>query len=325
MNIYKICIFFVILFNNLSCENFKIKEKKAIICGVVKNGAGTFFSAASQIVKIEELFGKTRVFVYEDNSRDNTKQLYKMWSKKKRNLTFLCEDFPIENLIKKQFQVGDWRTQCIANARNKVLFKALSSDFYDFDYMIMLDLDEFEDFNTEKIKEILENPCKDWDALFANGSYDLYALRSKEFPLGPESIGWSEWQNELNNIGRDLGLKLKNEEWIKVDSAFGGMAIYKIDSLRGCSYSGLVGELVLENIEKYLKDGFFDNFDEYKPMIINNLSTMRAYIKKNGVKNLPFYTCEHINLHLMMKKNGKDGLFVVPKLIRRSKTHKNYY
>ena len=72
-------------------------------------------------------------------------------------------------------------------------------------------------------------------------------------------------------------MKSQNKKPIKVLSAFGGLGIYKIKSIKKCKYNGV--EIKTDN-----KTHFIDE------------------------------DCEHVKFHECMRNNGNDKIYIIPYL-----------
>jgi hypothetical protein len=323
--LFYFCLFFLIQ-NVFSSE--KISEKKAIFCGVVKNCARFFEDNKMEIERLGSLFSDYAVIIYENNSKDYTKLLYSNWAKQNNRVIFVSEDLSEDYLKSYTPLIGDFRTELIARARNKTLDIASSHVFDDFDYVIMMDLDDYEPLNIEAFISTFENPLYDWDAVFANGSYDLYSLKSNDFACGPELTTWAFLQKELYYIGFKFASLLKRHNWYPVDSFFGGLGIYKREAILETRYTGKFNSLYLNKILAYnnlqniserpqykscLRE-ISDNFQKYYDFVVNNI------MPKDG----EIYTCEHILFNLALKEKGFDKMYINSELTRRSKTHTNF-
>jgi glycosyltransferase involved in cell wall biosynthesis len=249
---------------------------KVLICGIGRN----IKKAVPNTIKSAESLGKQfadyRVIIYENNSKDETKKLLSDWAKKNPKVIFLSENIPsLDNLS---------RTVRLARARNIVLEKALAPKYDDYEYIVWADLDFRKPWDIKELVHIVLHPDQEWDAVFGYGAYDLFAFRSPEAPIGFELIGNAYWE-QLDEIRKHFDLK-PTDPWKKVYSAFGGIAIYKREALRGCRYSGTVTE-------------------EMKRVLSPAIP---------GVKEWNHTTCEHIPLHASMIVRGYDRLFVDPRL-----------
>lgn len=321
---------------SLCLLNADTKDEKILICGVAKNCESGFENIYLNVLGLSKYFKDYHVVVYENNSTDQTKNLYSCWAKCNPKITFLSEDLSHEFINSYVPRIGNYRTQFIARARNKVLDIALSEAYDDFKYVLNVDLDGFDLWNIDQIIDSIHNPQEDWDAIFANGSYDVYAFRSDQCSLGPELLGCDLWMKIYPKYGKYLSQKLQDGKWLKVNSAFGGLAIYKRDAIKKCHYSGVLAPSMIKSCldNKFDSDIFYGSFPKgVKQRIEDNklrlenwlydaLNMHSEYIKPFG--SYDFYICEHVYFHNMMKSNGHDKLYINPNLIIRSKEHVNF-
>ena len=176
---------------------------------MIKNGAKGFPTVKKYAEEVGSKFLDYRVIVYENNSTDNTKELYSSWARENAKVIFISEDLTqefIDNFTIKKF---NYRVEFIARARNIVLEKALEKTYQDYKFHIMVDLDGFKSWPTEEIINAIENPQQDWDVICSNGCYDLYAVRSSEFILNLDLIN-EAWFSSLQYIGVRLKKILSN-------------------------------------------------------------------------------------------------------------------
>lgn len=324
----KIIKFLIFTFLSFFCFSQEL-ENKIIICGVIKNGEKGFLNVKRSVQKLSQHLLDYRVIIYENNSIDATKELYLDWAKTEKKLIFIHENLSKEFLENFTVKKGDYRTELIARARNIVLKKALNQEFDSYPYLLMVDLDDFDEWNIDEILNSIKNPEKDWDAIFANGSYDLYALRSKEFLLSAEILGWNLWCAFQPYIGLKLKKILASKRWYPVESAFGGLAIYRREAIKGCIYKGLLDSNYIKKMENsdYTQDFIFKKNKNTKKVIVRAISKLLEWEKSNY--NLSFapdsiYISEHIIFHHQMIENGYDRLFINPSLTHPSKVHRNY-
>jgi hypothetical protein len=116
----------------------------------------------------------------------------------------------------------------------------------------MIDLDDV--IKSGKIIKTIKTCFKyntdDWDVLTGNQSelyYDIWAFRQKDVL---ESDYWENHLKDIKNgmnsndsLHKNLHVFEKKKEangLIKVMSAFGGIAIYKINSIENCTYNGII-------------------------------------------------------------------------------------
>lgn len=155
------------------------------------------------------------------------------------------------------------RTQRLAYCRNLYL-DAIRQDYANtnIQYIIIADFDGVNNLLTrEAIRSCWDR--NDWDVCTANQIglyYDIWALRH---PIWSPNDCWEQYRFLMQYRGdldaddirfaavysRMLAIP-QTSEWIEVDSAFGGLAIYKRDILDGSSYCGInsLGEEICEHV-----------------------------------------------------------------------------
>jgi len=211
-----------------------MKKYNVIFGGTVRNVEKYIEKGLFDIDRCGNKFNDYAVILYENDSKDKTRSI--LQKHKKENYHYIFEENVKEPL----------RTKRLANGRNKVLEKMheINKDKY-YDYFIILDMDDVN--HSGKFVDSIET-CFDyenWDVLTANSSgiyYDLWALRKKE------DMEYDCWE-KVNSHPFKMYARMKyvlskyknypEEGLLEVDSAFGGAAIYKIESIPShCKYVG---------------------------------------------------------------------------------------
>jgi len=174
------------------------------------------------------------LIIYENDSNDNTKKILE--ENKKDNYYYIFESSN-ESL----------RTKRIAHGRNKILEKVRELNSYD--YLIMIDLDNV--IHSGKFVETIDS-CfvqSNWDVLTGNQSdkyYDIWAFRKAGL------LDWDCWKENGKAIANGMSSSEANHKYvygvidkfepyqlIEVESAFGGIAIYRLKTLPDeCKYKG---------------------------------------------------------------------------------------
>lgn len=340
---FSVYLLFNFLLNQSSekiSENFNPKcPHKILICGIGKNVAKASANTIASIEALGKSFIDYRVIVYENNSTDETKSIYASWAKKNSKVIFISENLSQSKFKKVSKMKIIHRIEKIAYARNKVLEKIQDPKFSDFSYVIWADLDFMEPWSVDEIIATINHPEKDFDAVFANGSYDLFALRSKQFPVGFELIGTAFFQN-IEKMQQQLNIG-ESQSWIDVYSAFGGLGVYKREALLGSCYSATVTKDLESQVKKWLLAAQYSNnplfFQEYCNMCLENkvVEFSSPYTSRisdpSDVLGMKFkggdivwfsctedatlpWTCEHVTLHASMAEKGFDRFFINPKI-----------
>jgi hypothetical protein len=255
---------------------------KIVIAGCTKNSASYISSHLLLLVEIGKLFQNYNIIIYENDSTDNTCDVLSRFKRDNSNFDFIHEENVIERLKCTTHHV---RGQTIAHGRNRLL-KVIAHLYSDYDFMIMIDLDNILDrFKPKHVFNIF-NYNAVWDVLTANcinKYYDIWALRIPPTVWNQEIHGkiWDKplahdcWTQIVDNVQPRECVKNYQKlipikfPLIETESSFGGLGIYKISAIKGC---------------------FYDSF--------NN--------------NIP--QCEHVGFHKAIVKNG-GRIFICPSLL----------
>jgi hypothetical protein len=228
-------------------------DQKLLVVGLARNTEKTVQKDVFKLFASLRHCRSLSWLVIESDSSDNTLgALYSL----ERNLP----SFRVISLGVLRHQMPH-RTERIAHCRNAYLEELHSNPLYaEFDYVVVADLDGTNDLvTTEAFASCWTR--SDWDVCTANQRgpyYDIWALRH---PL------WSpnDWNRQCQFL---VSHKVRNENakwaacysrmitidptvaWIEVDSAFGGLAIYRRKVLSGVRYVGLdeAGDEVCEHV-----------------------------------------------------------------------------
>lgn len=320
----------------VALENAQIKEK-VLICGICRNIEKAVPGTICSIEELGKRFTDYHAIIYENNSNDKTVSLLKQWEKENPHVIFLTEKLSSRSLCRELPMGIGHRIEKISRARNKVLDVAMNKKFDDYKYVIWADLDFLEPWNTDAIVETILHPEQEWDAVFAGSHYDLFALRSKSFPIGYELIGATYWKH-LDQIREQFCPKV-DDPWMEVYSAFGGLGIYKRDAIRGCRYSAVITKDLEKVVEGWLplarESGdvlFLKEYDQFlaegTAIVVTKPLERKQYPEHMGVRlpegkitwfslskeaTLP-WTCEHLPFHATMILNGRDRLYINPNI-----------
>ncbi len=153
------------------------------------------------------------------------------------------------------------RTQRLSYCRNYYADKLMSDQrFSEVDFVVVADLDGV---NNKLSKRAFESSWgrNDWDVCAANQDgpyYDVWALRHSEWSPGDALAQFRflndyrlDWEENLRSsvLSKMITIPRKSK-WIEVESAFGGLAIYRKRLFELCEYRGVSdsGEEVCEHV-----------------------------------------------------------------------------
>jgi hypothetical protein len=231
-----------------------LSSKKIMILGLAKDVELHLVQEIEALLSAFSDFSQVGFLIVESDSSDATLE----------KLRFLKESIPNFNFI----TLGELsreipnRVDRITYCRNVYLSEFESNlTFVSYDYVAVADLDGVnKDLTREAVRSCWIR--SDWAGCAANQSapyYDIYALRHKTWSPNDCWIYEAELRaNGLNPVSsreravysRQIIIP-KNSEWIEVDSAFGGLCIYRKDLIAGCRYSSYThsGTPVCEHVE----------------------------------------------------------------------------
>lgn len=223
-------------------------NKKIILCSTIKNeekNLKKFFLILDEITKnFKDYY---LIFVLSD-CKDNSQQLCKDFLKN-RNGYILIKNF------KRRFN----RIKRLEICRNEYLnYIKNTKKIKKFDYLLVMDADNVNNkINFNKIQNSLKK--KEWNALFANQNifyYDIFALRIHNLieynfieKIKKEFIFYKYQNFFLKKLFKKYLIrffflnKIKKNRYIKVISAFGGLAIYRLNKVLNFKYDSCNGKL----------------------------------------------------------------------------------
>lgn len=249
--------------------------KNILIAGTARNCENSLYESITTIGSAFSTTCRYRFLVVESDSTDNTRGI----------LADLHDSLPEFDYISLGIlsDLHPLRTDRIAYCRNKYLNELkINPKYKDVDFLVVADLDGI---NTSLTSTAVESCFSrtGWAAVFANQAgpyFDIWALRHPEWCPGD---CWREFKF-LHSNGLDPSISLisavlskqvnisATSNWIKVNSAFGGLGIYSVDFIKNAYYIGLdiQGKEVCEHVSfnsmiKINSDLLFIN-----PMLINN-------------------------------------------------------
>lgn len=239
----------------------ELSEKSVIICGTARNVEDKIVNSVRSLYESFTSFSEVKVLICESFSTDQT--MGKL-EELKRELSYF--DYFTDTNVDKDEQR---RTVRIASARTE-LQKKIRKDYGNYDYVAMVDLDGV---NRDLTKKSVESIWRfdSWDAAFANQPlryYDIWALRAAGWNEGD---CWEDYQKLLQTVPQGeahriaVTSKMKSisekSKPIRVESAFGGLGIYRTPVFLEGKYLGIdeAGNEICEHVhfhETLVKKGY---------------------------------------------------------------------
>jgi len=266
---------------------------RAVFVGVARDSGEALAPMLENVERLQGLFTQSAAVFFENDSTDNTKADLAAWCARHENARVVEMDGLLASC--------PLRTVRMAQVRNRAL-ALIREDFSDWDFLFLMDCSEANggvidlDIAARAIRYMIREPsCA---GLFANqdGYYeDLWALRHPTWC--PGDIWEATLDHFVQHGGSDqevfkavftprVGNVPASDPPMRVTSAFGGMAVYKIPS-------------VLQNPNAYVG---------YK---------RRTLLTSSGRREVGWQQCEHVSFNEGFSAIGQ-GLYIMPNLINRT-------
>ena len=305
-----------------------------LFCGAVTRNLEKSFPNFKQFMY--SLFGELtdlQLFIYENNSTDNTKKLLEDWATVDKRVHVKCEVFSKEFLLEQGYARAydniPCRMESISTARNKLVewMESFGMGVGEDDLTIFIDPDIPTVFNVDCLASLCRSFPQGAHAFFANGLsgnmkyYDAYAYRDTQHPFGAELLGEEIFDFKYKSVIKQIPF---DAQPIPVLSAFGGLGIYKSICIRGLRYSATpTQDLHTLNLRimKENPDHIYVKKVKEKPTTHIQGASQGIYLfdKELFYRNCSGYNfpviCEHVPFHAAMIARGYDKLFVLPPLI----------
>ncbi len=261
--------------------NIDISSLSFLICGIVRDAERGLRHNIPVISQFCKLTGGYEVILFENDSKDHTKELLRGWADSDPHVHVFMEDNKRLPVVDGNIKESP-RTNLFYSKRRIGKMVSLRNQYMDYikehnlsaDYLMVVDMD-VDRISLDGILSSFQHDSE-WDAVTAFGYsigpklrrryHDTFALEeygTMGIPRTEENI--SKLQDKYRN--------LKGSEWIRVDSAFGGLAIYRFEAVRGLRYQLLAND------------------------------DLRVPCR-----------CEHTSLSIQMKQRGYDRFYINPQM-----------
>lgn len=257
-----------------------------VICGVARNCARSIERDLATLQRAARLFARVKILVVESDSSDDTLAILKRIGQRDDSVRNISLGALRERHPK--------RTERIAMARNACLDELASNPIYAAaSHMIMVDLDGMcRDLTREALATCWSGDAPSWDVCGANQGdyyYDVWTIRHPQWCPGD---CWREHDALVPLLGKTAADEIAlfsrmvhiapTRPWIEVDSAFGGLAIYRRAAIGSARYVGLdeQGREVCDHVGLHLAMRSEGRRIFINPALINAHSTKHAGRKK---------------------------------------------
>jgi len=219
-----------------------LEDAFVLIVGVTRNCANTVNQDLAVLANSFSGAKKLGFFLVESDSSDGTGQKLQDLSEEQENFRFRSL-----GTLKNEFSK---RTERLAICRNEYLAEIRDTPEYrSADYIVVADWDGVNRLlKPNAVASCWSNDA--WDVCTANQLgpyYDVWALRQSAWSPDDcwqqkealQARGMNEYGARKMAVFDRMRVISPQSDWIEVDSAFGGLAIYRKDALTSASYRGL--------------------------------------------------------------------------------------
>jgi hypothetical protein len=310
---------------------------KTLIAGVIQNREAAVPGIAKFTEEACPALGDAEVFVFENNSNDRTAARLAQVAELDSRINVRSEQWDLnafrDEADGRTLENKPCRIELIAEARNKLLEWMLAYCPEGDHRIVMIDWDFASPPSVQKLAKWVREMPDEVDGIFANGIgssghyYDLYELRTDRYPFGPELAGNAFWNSRSRN--RALRRRIKPDEApFTVISAFGGLGVYRADSIRDCRYSAVptaalhnfyTGELERSaNSREVRRLTKLASKTHYEGAMLGCEWFSDGIFYRNN-SGYAFPVCaEHVNLHMEMRARKRGNFLIAPDLIYQS-------
>lgn len=224
-----------------------LNKKKLVISILARDCEKTLERNISKIETLRKYFLESHIVIIENDSKDKTKDILFNWKSVSKNIHVLSDNFntntfPIHNNITQNIACSSYRIVKMAMYRNMYM-DYIESLKINFDYLIVIDID-IESFSISGIIDSIISAPENWSALFANGIVTLRILGINIASYYYDVYAFSKYgekkyiQNDIlmYDARQYLFLHTRSNMFIKCNSAFSGIGVYKYDLIKDKKY-----------------------------------------------------------------------------------------
>lgn len=225
-------------------------EKSLIVCGIVRDAERGLKHNMPVMAKLAAEFSSFTMIIFENDSKDRTKALLEQWKLAMGDkLVVVSMDTNAGRTIPKHCEVNSnpyyssRRITRMVALRNQYM-QYIDDHHLEADYLMVVDLD-VAGFKLEDLMSSF-NLSVEWDAVCANcfslsprlkrRYHDTYALTE----FGDEANPQTEFKIRL--LSEKYSSLKGGDELVRVFSAFGGIAIYRFNAIRGLKYQLILND-----------------------------------------------------------------------------------
>jgi hypothetical protein len=217
----------------------KMSNFDIIIYGSIRDIENDFFTSFLNLDIISEMFNKVYIIIFENDSRDKTRELLQSWYNTKQ--TKIKKHIILKDNLDELYPL---RATRLAYCRNYILNYIIDNNLHlKYQYAIHCDLDDrFWGVDFNSIKTCFQYNLSEWDVMTCVNKnrtyYDFWALRCEKSWFNINIFSCDANNTDYNTKTYSFETLIKNTTGlIPVTSSFNGFGIYKLTSLIDCRYN----------------------------------------------------------------------------------------
>jgi len=218
------------------------------ICSIVRDCNKCLIKNIPVIEKIRSCFKSSKVIIIENDSVDGTKQTLAKWKTDSHNVHIHSNDYNHETIPAKWTSAvnkfySNYRISKMAEYRNQYLY-LLNNEEFKTDFVIVVDLDVarldidgiIHSFSISDIWDVICSNGVSYSPALKKRYYDTYAL----VEMGQENK--AQTVNSIQTNRKIWSFLKPGLPLIPVYSAYGGLAIYRFEAIKGKKYTAIKNE-----------------------------------------------------------------------------------
>lgn len=275
----------------------RMAQESVVICGLARNISDNFEKIKARIETTGSLFKNYTVLIFENDSHDGTRTLLEGWAQVNARIKLLS--IPgVKNGKLNLPHMHSYGATSLKRIEKMTYFRNIYLDevkknYRDYNYMLVVDMDIKGPWNDEGIAHSVAHD--NWDAIASLGLLNRFGTAGKKLilydvlahiPHGEHiqlQVDDSMIRSMSYAYNESISALSKGDPLVRVRSAFGGMALYKIPSILKAKYEPIRCEHIGLH-EQMARHGFNKIFLNPAQIILvghqGNLNKLAQWLEK---------------------------------------------
>lgn len=209
-----------------------MSSKRVVLGGLARDLGGVIETTIARMERLGRLFADYRVVIYENDSRDNTRQRLSDWMRVNSRVLVVTEDLnsPVnqsDRSLARAERMAYYRRQC---------HREICQRYSDFDNVILIDMDLEGGWSYDGVANTFGK--NDWDFVGSNGV--IYRRRGLELNRLVHFDAWAFRQDEdftpMTTAEVNAITYSRGESLVPLTSCFGGLGVYRMPAYAAGEY-----------------------------------------------------------------------------------------